>query len=122
MHFKDLYSYRITERGAERIEATLSINPLHPVYKGHFPGFPITPGVCQVLMIREILEGELGISLVLNKARQIKFTAIHEPGKEPEIEASISFERKGDQLKVEARLYKHEKAYIKFKGEFREQK
>ena len=122
MVIKDLYSFRVSSRKGNEISALVSINPAHPVYKGHFPGFPISPGVCQVLMIREILEEELGTSLVLTGARQIKFTAVHEPGKYPEIDATISFERNGDRLRVDARLQKNEKVFIKFKGEYREQK
>ncbi|MCP4311161.1 MAG: hypothetical protein GY790_07870 [Bacteroidetes bacterium] len=119
---EDLYTYRVNNREEELIDATISINENHLVYGGHFPGFPITPGVCQVQMIREILEQETGIPLVMTGAKQIKFTAVHEPGKEPEIDAAISFSRLGERMTVTARLHKNEKVFLKLKGEFREQK
>ena len=118
----DLYTYMLTAQEEDRIEAKLQIDPNHPLYAGHFPGFAITPGVCQILMIKEILEGELGLSLMLSKARQIKFTAVHEPVKEPEMDASISFSQAGDHLEVSAQLKNKKKVYLKFKGEFRFQK
>lgn len=122
MSTRDLYTYRINKREDDLIQAGISMNASHPVYKGHFPGHPITPGVIQVQMIREILEAERGIALQLTAARQIKFTAVHEPGPEPEIDAEISFNQQGGLLKVSARLYRNEIVYLRFKGEFGKQK
>lgn len=122
MNSRALYTYSIKLREEGLIHACISINGQHPIYEGHFPGFPITPGVCQVQMIKEILEAEGGISLLLCAAKQIKFTAVHEPGAEPEIDAEISFSQEDELLLVSARLHKREKNYLKFKGEFRAQK
>lgn len=122
MVIKDLYTYRLKGREDNRIDATLDIDFNHPLYSGHFPGSPITPGVCQLLMVKEILEKELEKNLMLTKARQIKFTAVHEPGSQTEIDASISFANAGDQLDVTARLNCNNKVFLKFKGEFSRQK
>jgi len=122
MVIKDLYTYRVTGREENRIDATVLIDSHHPLYIGHFPASPITPGVCQLLIIKEVLEGELGMPLRLTKSRQIKFMAVHEPGSQPEIDATISFSITGDQLEVTARLDKNEDIFLKLKGEFRKQK
>ena len=122
MVIKNLYTYQISSREENQLEAILKIDSQHPLFKGHFPGFALTPGVCQLLMIREILEGELNMSLMLASARQVKFTAVHEPETEPEIGASISFSRKGDQLEVNAHLSSNEKVYLKLRGEFKSQR
>ena len=118
----DLYTYRLTSREENRIDARLRIDANHPLYLGHFPGFAITPGVCQIIMIKDILEGELGLSLMLSRARQIKFTAVHEPGKDAEMDASISFSQERDHLEVSAQLKNKTKVFLKIKGEFRFQK
>lgn len=122
MVIEDLYRHQVTFRDENSIKASLLINPRHEIFHGHFPEFALTPGVCQLLMIREILEDVLKTSLMLRKARQIKFTAIHEPGNESEIKASISFTRKDDILDVSAQLVGKEKVYLKFRGEFKEQR
>lgn len=119
MAHKKFYTYELKNREENQIEARLQIDAKHPLYLGHFPGFPVTPGVCQVQMIREILEREVGLPLMLTAAKQIKFTAIHEPGKEPSIYASISFSKSGDHLEAKAQLHCNEKIYLKFRGEFR---
>ena len=35
--------------------ATIRLLPDSPVYKGHFPGYPITPGVCLVEIALELI-------------------------------------------------------------------
>jgi 3-hydroxyacyl-[acyl-carrier-protein] dehydratase len=122
MNSRELYTYKIKLREEALIHARISIHEQHPIYEGHFPGLPITPGVCQVQIIKEILEEGRGISLRLCAAKQIKFTAVHEPGVAPEIDAEISFSQEDERFMVSARLHKNEKVYLKFKGEYRTQK
>jgi 3-hydroxyacyl-[acyl-carrier-protein] dehydratase len=43
-----------TEEG--NINALIEINAEHNIFEGHFPGQPVVPGVCQMQMIKEILE------------------------------------------------------------------
>ena len=40
--------------------ATIRLLPESPVYKGHFPGYPITPGVCLVEIALELMEEMAG--------------------------------------------------------------
>ena len=50
--------------------ATIRLLPESPVYQGHFPGYPITPGVCLVEIALELM-GEVR----LVAAKNIKFTS-----------------------------------------------
>lgn len=122
MQINKLYTYRLKGKEENRIDASLFIDSNHPLYLGHFPGHKITPGVCQIGMIKEILEGELGQPLMLSGARQIKFTAVHEPEKGRDLDASINFSQVGDHLEVSAQLKNNKLVFLKFKGEFRFQK
>ena len=54
-------------------------NPAHPIYAGHFPGQPVTPGVCLVQTATELLSEAAGRSLRLTGARQVKFLQMHLP-------------------------------------------
>jgi 3-hydroxyacyl-[acyl-carrier-protein] dehydratase len=114
----DLYTYRLISHREGNIEAVVSVNPESHVYTGHFPGFAITPGVMQVQMIQEILEGALGRELRLAGARNIKFTAMHEPVKARDIHAYISYQQTTGRILAEASLQSGETIYLKFKGEF----
>jgi 3-hydroxyacyl-[acyl-carrier-protein] dehydratase len=116
----DLYSFVITghEVGSE-IRAMITLNESSSVYAGHFPEFPITPGVCQVLMIKEILVEELNVPLQLSKAKSIKFNAMHEPGKVKKIQTWIKYEMDENRmLNVNAQLFEGETKFLSFKGEF----
>ena len=118
MTIKDLYTYDLIEHEDNAIEAVIYINENSTIYKGHFPQFAVTPGVCQVLMIKEILEEEFGSPMRLSAARSIKFTAIHEPGMVKEIRSKITYKSDGDRFSVEGLLYKGETGYLKLKGDF----
>ena len=37
------------------IEALIKINKDHAIFNGHFPEFPIVPGVCMIQMVKEIV-------------------------------------------------------------------
>ena len=66
--------------------ASVFFNPHHPLYRGHFPGEPVTPGVCLIQAATELLSGATGSALRLISARQIKFLQMHHP------EAPLRFE------------------------------
>ena len=55
--------------------ATLRLLPDSPVYQGHFPGYPITPGVCLVQIALELLSEREGRPLRLTASKQVKFTS-----------------------------------------------
>ena len=59
--------------------ATIRLLPESPVYQGHFPGYPITPGVCLVEIALELMgkmAGQVGHDgeVQLMGAKNIKFT------------------------------------------------
>lgn len=71
-------------------EAVLRTNPEHPIYKAHFPGTPITPGVCIIQAAGELLEQKLGRKLYLKTVKNIKFLSVIIPGKGKKIRYSFS--------------------------------
>ena len=54
-------------------KTVLRMDPGHPIYGLHFPGQPITPGVCIVQMLAELLERHTGCQLELSKIVNLKF-------------------------------------------------
>ena len=62
------------------------INPEWPIYKAHFPGHPITPGVCIVQMVQELLQIYLGREINLVKAKNVKYLAIVTPEEMSELD------------------------------------
>jgi 3-hydroxyacyl-[acyl-carrier-protein] dehydratase len=67
----------------------VSLNTTHDVYKGHFPERPITPGVCNIQMIKELAEDASGRSLTLSEIDRCRLTAMVTPDGSPDLTVKI---------------------------------
>ena len=55
------------------------LNPDHLIYKAHFPGQPVTPGVCILQMLQELLSVQCDKQLYIRKIKNAKFTSMISP-------------------------------------------
>jgi len=86
MLLKDFYILKSLEsRGEGTYVANITINAAHDIFKGHFPGDPITPGVCVVQIIKELSQQIIGVPLTMVSAASIKFVAIINPELTPDL-------------------------------------
>lgn len=119
----DFYKYSVDKHEEGNINAIIEINIKHSIFNGHFPEFPLVPGVCQVLMVKEILSECLSVKLQLESARSIKFLSILNPNEINKIQATISYcKEEGNIIKIDAILYSERQNYLKIKGKFSERK
>lgn len=65
--------------GILRVAATLSARRDSKVYAAHFPGKPITPGVCMIGAVVELLSQAAGQALSLVKVNNIKYISMMTP-------------------------------------------
>lgn len=65
--------------------AVVKLLPDSIIYRSHFPGRPVTPGVCVIQMVRELLGRHLGLKLSLTDALNVKFLQVIDPEEYPEI-------------------------------------
>lgn len=63
----------------------LRLNPEHFIYQAHFPGEPVTPGVCILQIGKELLAELLQESLEITHVKNVKFLSVISPLKEKEI-------------------------------------
>ncbi len=82
MVLKDFYSVIETVESAGVHSTTLRINPGHDIYQGHFPGRPVTPGVILMQLFKEEAERLSTKDLRLEKASNVKFTAVVNPNED----------------------------------------
>jgi 3-hydroxyacyl-[acyl-carrier-protein] dehydratase len=68
----------------------VTLNKEHTIYKAHFPGNPITPGVCIIELVGELLGERLGCRLMLSRIANLKFVSPISPLKTPEVEVSFA--------------------------------
>lgn len=68
---------------------TVELNPSCVIYQAHFPGEPITPGVCIVQIGKEVIadllleQSSASRRLEIIKAKNIKFLSIISPNETP---------------------------------------
>ena len=55
------------------------LNPDHLIYKAHFPGQPVTPGVCILQILQELLSIEIGKQLFIKNIKNVKFVSMMSP-------------------------------------------
>lgn len=116
--------YQVLDMGQTpegRYHATLSINPQHPIFAGHFPGVPVVPGVCMLQITKEMLERVCGRITRLTEARNIKFMSILNPNENNTVRIELIYRSdENGQLLVESALLDtgSTKVFFKMKGTF----
>lgn len=79
--------YKIDSRALSEDKASfaISLNPDNAIYKAHFPGQPVTPGVCVVQIANELLQELQGCPLAIVKIKNVKFLSVISPNDTPNI-------------------------------------
>ena len=67
----------------------IRLNAGHVIYQAHFPGEPVTPGVCILQIAVEMVEEVVSMPLSLIGAKNVKFLRVISPLEVPEICYSI---------------------------------
>jgi 3-hydroxyacyl-[acyl-carrier-protein] dehydratase len=118
---EDFYSIQeISSDSPEKMTVKVELNAAHPVYKGHFPGTPVAPGVCLIQMIKEILIGQQKRNLQMTDGDTIKFMALIDPARHNSF--YIDYELRFPSpilLEATAIIRWDAVTYLKFKGKFK---
>lgn len=91
MLIKDFYKINNLTSKETEIIARIKLNPNHEVYKGHFPGQAVVPGVIQLQIVKEILENHLSKNLFMSNITQVKYLNPITPVEVPELNISITY-------------------------------
>ncbi|HLT52134.1 MAG TPA: hypothetical protein VKZ93_09250 [Arenibacter sp.] len=100
MLIKGLYNTEAFNKTDGGLIAHIRIDPEHEVFKGHFPGKPVMPGVCMIQIIKELTERALGKELFLSVASNVKFMAIINPETDPELLLELAISGEDNLIKV----------------------
>lgn len=111
--------YKIIGRSGEGLDAVfrVALLPDCEVYKGHFPGNPVSPGVCNIETIKECAMLLTGKRLLIDTIRQCRLTAVASPSVCPEVEVTLSYSPVGKGFAVTAKIADNERTYMEYKGE-----
>lgn len=101
------------------ISANLTLNTAHQIFKGHFPGQPVVPGVCMMQMIKEIVESATGKKTRLAKSDHAKFLSMIVPRDNKIIKAELKYSvNENGEIQVVASLFDEGVICLKYKALF----
>lgn len=113
--------YQLTSANAtdNGLMATVHLNKDHDIFKGHFPGNPVMPGVCMIQIIKELVEENTGKQLFLAVSSNVKFMAIINPELNPELLLNIEIAQENGEVKVKNTTYFDETVALKLNAIFK---
>ena len=115
-HLYTIVSEKSSE--GESSSFTITVNSSHPIYSGHFPGFPVTPGVVELEIIKELAGKMLNANLKIKKISNCKFTYIINPMDVGELTVNIAVELKDEDYKVVAQILDSDHSYLRLNVTF----
>jgi len=86
-----LYHIRTKEVADSCVRYDIHLDASHFIYQAHFPGNPITPGVCIIQIAKELLEEHLQRELSIQAVKNVKFLNVVSPLDTPDI--TYAFEK-----------------------------
>ena len=115
MLLQDFYTVKsIDEKDDHNYVVVIFTNENHEVFKGHFPGNPIMPGVCMMQIIKELTEQITNTTLVMQSLSNVKFMALINPFVTPELRLELNITTTEDDLvKVKNTTYFDETVALK---------
>ncbi len=119
MLIEGLYSVLTFEHEEQTVKATVKLNPEHEVFKGHFPGNPVMPGVCMIQMIKELTERATTQTLFLTVASNVKFMAIINPEKNDTLQLVLQISEVDGLIKVKNIVSFEETMALKLNATFK---
>src|SRR5580700_5436260 len=114
MLIDDFYSCRDIEAGDDEFSCRIVFNDGHDIFKGHFPGNPVVPGVCTMEIVKELLQQQVNTPLMLRSTGNVKFLQLVTPDMTPVIKINWKADETG--YAVKASLSRESAVLFKFDG------
>ena len=99
--------------------AGIKLNPSHEIFKLHFPGNPVTPGVCLLQIAHELLDLGFKRKLRLTEARNIKYLKVINPVENPEIEFDIKYRTENDLIFADINIVAGETVFTRINATYK---
>lgn len=105
MILKDkLYKILDATETPEGVSYDISLRGEHPIYQAHLPGKPITPGICIIQIVQELLADHLHRNLSTSSIKNAKFLSILEPTGKTIVVHLSKIEQTGDKIAVQSMI------------------
>ncbi len=115
MLFKnDFYKVNASNTVEETTTFTIEIEKDHDIFKGHFPENPVTPGVAQMEIVKELVSEATNTEAKLVSMGNCKFLAILNPNENSIVDVILKINETEDkQLKVSAVIKDESTSFLK---------
>lgn len=113
-----LFTFAGLQAEGGTIKTDIKLNPLHPIFKGHFPDNPILPGVCMMQMVKEVAEAYTSKKIRLLLAQDLKFLSVIHPAENTMIRMELKINVEDERIRIVAQLLDNATVFFKFKGTF----
>lgn len=120
MILKDnFYTINELEFVENKIQASIKIDSNHSIFEGHFPNNPITPGVVEMEIVKEIVSEGIQKTLKMSKMSNCKFLAILNPLNSSEVNVKIDvLEQENNRIRISAQILDQQTVYLKISAEY----
>lgn len=108
-----LYTITISEIENGNHKYYIRLNKNHSIYSCHFPGNPITPGVCILQILSELFEDAIGERVEIKSYVNVKYLNVISPIENPDIKAEFSVTKTSGNMKVKALFYNDKTSFAK---------
>ena len=83
--YNNLYYISSKDSTELSVSYVIQLNVSHFIYQAHFPGQPITPGVCVIQIVKELLEDYSHHHLEIQRVKSVKFLNVISPIDNPNL-------------------------------------
>lgn len=111
------YEIKDIERRQAESVVYAELNPGHAIYAGHFPGMPVVPGVCTLMLVRESLEKLTGKRWTYRYLQSCKFLAVVRPEKDRNLTLTLKWQEEATGgIRLQASVSTAETAVLKLRA------
>jgi 3-hydroxyacyl-[acyl-carrier-protein] dehydratase len=103
-------------KDAVSFKAVVRLHEQHPVFAGHFPGRPVTPGVFTVQMVKECVAYALGEDIRFAVLQNCRFSQTILPGVHHVLEIHGDYEQQGNEWFVKASVQAGDITFLTLKA------
>lgn len=115
---KEIVATKVDDK--EIYELMVKLNPDCAVYQGHFPGNPVSPGVCNMRMLQQCAEQVIGLPLDIEQIDSCRFLSVITPKTHSVLTVRLSYVMEDAFYKVNAGIWDHNEVLcVDFKGKLK---
>ncbi|WP_082498281.1 3-hydroxyacyl-ACP dehydratase [Chryseobacterium sp. Leaf180] len=116
---KDFYRVeKLSNDDSGNFTAEIKLNPSHNIFKGHFPGNPVTPGVCMMQIVKDLTEKCTAEKLFLKSASNVKFMSVINPEENPDLMIQLNIKTEENIIKVKSTTLFGETIALKMSAQY----